>query len=52
MVIGAFVQDGAEFIFVNYRRFSQSCKDFSPENEKKKQNKTKQNEKKNAEYMD
>ena len=22
--------------FVNYRRFSQSCKDFSPENEKKK----------------
>ena len=46
MVIGAFVQDGAEFIFVNYRRFSQSCKDFSPENEKKKQNKTKQNEKK------
>ena len=42
MVIGAFVQDGAEFIFVNYRRFSQSCKDFSPENEKK-QDKTKQN---------
>ena len=40
MVIGAFVQDGAEFIFVNYRRFSESCKDFSPENEK---NKTKQN---------
>ena len=41
MVIGAFVQDGAEFLFVNYRRFSQSCKDFSPENE----NKTKQNKK-------
>ena len=41
MVIGAFVQDGAEFLFVNYRRFSQSSKDFSPENEKK-QNKTKQ----------
>ena len=41
MVIGAFVQDGAEFLFVNYRRFSQSCKDFSPDNEKK--NKTKQN---------
>ena len=49
MVIGAFMQDGAEFIFVNYRHFSQSCKDFSPENEKK--NKTKQN-KNNAEYMD
>ena len=49
MVIGAFVQDGAEFLFVNYRRFSQSCKDFSPENEKK--NETKQN-KNNAEYMD
>ena len=44
MVIGAFVQNGAEFIFVNYRRFSQSRKDFSPENEKK-QNKTKQNKK-------
>ena len=43
MVIGAFVKDGAEFLFVNYRCFSQSCKDFSPENEKKKtkQNKTK-----------
>ena len=41
MVIGAFVQDGAEFLFVNYRRFNQSCKDFSPDNEKK--NKTKQN---------
>ena len=48
MVIGAFVQDGAEFLFVNCRRFSQSCKDFSPENEK---NETKQN-KNNAEYMD
>ena len=24
------------FLFVNYRRFNQSCKDFSPENEKKK----------------
>ena len=42
MVIGAFVQDGAEFLFVNYRRFSQFCKDFPPENEKN-QNKTKQN---------
>ena len=45
MVIGAFVEDGAEFLFVNYRRFSQSCKYFSPDNEKKKQNKTKQNKK-------
>ena len=50
MVIGAFVQDGAEFLFVNYRRFSQFCKDFPPGNEKKK-NKTKQNKIKQTKKM-
>ena len=38
------------FLFVNYRRFSQSCEGFSPESEK--QNKTKQNKKPNTESMD
>ena len=29
------------FLFVDYRHFNQSCSDFPPQNEKKKQNKTK-----------